>query len=121
MKCFAASKQFTSFTSSCFLPAAQLGEEVGYPLMIKASAGGGGKGMRVARNPEELREGLRLAKAEAKGAFGDERMLIERYIEGARHIEFQVRRRQCACSMFYGGRVASLLFLDRFKPFLSAL
>ena len=68
----------------------KLAAEVGYPVMIKASAGGGGKGMRVAYTDSELREGFRLSKAEALSSFGDDRMLIERFIEDPHHIEIQV-------------------------------
>jgi len=70
--------------------AARLAADVGYPVMIKASAGGGGKGMRVAYNEKEVREGFRLSKAEALSSFGDDRMLIERFIEDPHHIEIQV-------------------------------
>lgn len=70
--------------------AVKLAKEVGYPVMIKASAGGGGKGMRVAFNDDEIREGYRLSKAEALSSFGDDRMLIERFIENPHHIEIQV-------------------------------
>jgi propionyl-CoA carboxylase alpha chain len=70
--------------------AARLAKEVGYPVMIKASAGGGGKGMRVAYNEAEVREGFRLSKSEALSSFGDDRMLIERFIEDPHHIEIQV-------------------------------
>ncbi|KAL7749485.1 hypothetical protein RI367_005039 [Sorochytrium milnesiophthora] len=62
----------------------------GYPVMVKASAGGGGKGMRVARSPQEMATCLRLVQSEARAAFGDDRLLIERYIEHPRHIEVQV-------------------------------
>ena len=65
-------------------------QNIGYPVMIKASAGGGGKGMRVAYNDNELRDGFRMSKAEAKSSFGDDRMLIERFIEDPHHIEIQV-------------------------------
>lgn len=58
--------------------------------MIKASAGGGGKGMRIAWNDEDTRKGFRLSKDEAKSSFGDDRMLIEKYIDNPRHIEIQV-------------------------------
>jgi len=64
--------------------------EVGYPVMIKASAGGGGKGMRIAWNDAEARDGYRLSKQEALASFGDDRLLIERYIDNPRHIEIQV-------------------------------
>jgi acetyl-CoA carboxylase biotin carboxylase subunit len=65
-------------------------EQIGYPVMIKASAGGGGKGMRVARNREELESGLEAGMREAKAAFGDESVYLEKYIEDPRHVEFQV-------------------------------
>ena len=64
--------------------------EIGLPVMIKASAGGGGKGMRIARTIEEVREGLARARSEAAASFGDDRILIERFIENPRHIEIQV-------------------------------
>jgi propionyl-CoA carboxylase alpha chain len=63
---------------------------LGYPVMIKASAGGGGKGMRVAWNDKEARENFRLCKGEAASSFGDDRMLVEKFIDNPRHIEFQV-------------------------------
>lgn len=58
--------------------------------MVKASAGGGGKGMRVAWNEAEVREGYVRAKAEAKASFGDDRILIEKFIDNPRHIEIQI-------------------------------
>ena len=64
--------------------------EVGFPLLVKAAAGGGGKGMRIVRTPEELRPGLAAARREAGSAFGDDTMLVERYVERGRHIEVQV-------------------------------
>ena len=64
--------------------------DIGYPVMIKASAGGGGKGMRIAWNDKEALAGFHLSKQEAKAAFGDDRMFIEKYIEEPRHIEIQV-------------------------------
>ncbi|RUS83384.1 hypothetical protein EGW08_008850 [Elysia chlorotica] len=68
----------------------ELANKIGYPVMIKASAGGGGKGMRIARNDQEARTSFRLCTEEAKSSFGDDRMLIEKYIENPRHIEIQV-------------------------------
>lgn len=65
-------------------------QQVGYPVMIKASAGGGGKGMRVAWNDEEAVEGFRLSKAEAISSFGDDTIFLEKFIEDPRHIEIQV-------------------------------
>ncbi len=70
--------------------AARISAAVGYPVMIKASAGGGGKGMRIARDDGEAREGFTSARNEARSAFGDERMFIEKYIEEPRHIEIQI-------------------------------
>lgn len=68
----------------------KISREIGYPVMIKASAGGGGKGMRIAYNDKEALEGFKLSKNEAASAFGDDRMFIEKYIEKPRHIEFQI-------------------------------
>jgi propionyl-CoA carboxylase alpha subunit len=70
--------------------AASIAEGIGYPLMIKASAGGGGKGMRIAHDASELREGFSSAQHEAKSSFGDDRVFLEKYIEEPRHIEIQV-------------------------------
>ncbi len=68
----------------------QLADSFGYPVIIKASAGGGGKGMRIVREPEEFIQKFETASQEAKNAFGDDSMYIEKYIEHARHIEFQI-------------------------------
>jgi propionyl-CoA carboxylase alpha chain len=70
--------------------AVKISEEIGYPVMIKASAGGGGKGIRVAYNRAEVEEGFPAVRAEAKGAFGDDRIFIEKFITSPRHIEIQV-------------------------------
>lgn len=70
--------------------AVRIAREIGYPVMIKASAGGGGKGMRIARSDEEVREGFFSAKSEAASSFGDDRILIEKFIDRPRHIEIQV-------------------------------
>jgi len=64
--------------------------KIGYPVMIKASAGGGGKGMRIVCSEEELRPGLESGQREARAAFGDESVYLEKYIEDPRHVEFQV-------------------------------
>ena len=65
-------------------------EGIGYPLLVKASAGGGGKGMKIVRRPEELIAAVESARREAGKAFGNDRLLLERYIEEPRHVEFQV-------------------------------
>jgi len=67
-----------------------IAEEIGYPVMIKASAGGGGKGMRIARSADEVAGGFASSKSEAKSSFGDDRVFIEKFIENPRHIEIQV-------------------------------
>jgi propionyl-CoA carboxylase alpha chain len=66
----------------------KIANEIGYPVMLKASAGGGGKGMRIAYNDKEAIEGFKLSREEAISSFGDGRIFIEKYIEGPRHIEF---------------------------------
>src|SRR5437868_4334918 len=70
--------------------AIRIAEEIGYPVMIKASAGGGGKGIRVAWERRDVEEGFPAVKAEAKNAFGDDRIFIEKFIVSPRHIEIQV-------------------------------
>jgi acetyl-CoA carboxylase, biotin carboxylase subunit len=64
--------------------------EIGYPVLIKAAAGGGGKGMRIVHDPSEFDKSVKAAKSEAKNAFGDDRVYIEKYLEEPRHIEFQI-------------------------------
>src|SRR5690606_6500916 len=70
--------------------AVRIAQQIGYPVMIKASAGGGGKGMRIAWNDEEAREGFQLSRNEAKSSFGDDRIFIEKFVTQPRHIEIQV-------------------------------
>ena len=70
--------------------AARIAGDIGYPVMIKASAGGGGKGLRVAWNPTEAREGFDSCTSEARTAFGDDRVFVEKFIEQPRHIEIQI-------------------------------
>jgi acetyl-CoA carboxylase biotin carboxylase subunit len=70
--------------------ALELAQEMGYPVLMKAVAGGGGKGMRVARNDEELVQGFMAAQAEGKVAFGNPDLFMEKYIESARHVEVQI-------------------------------
>lgn len=69
---------------------AKAAEKVGFPILVKASAGGGGRGMRVVRSADELGPAIISAKREAKAAFGDDRMLIEKYVDNPRHIEVQI-------------------------------
>ncbi|MCI5148531.1 MAG: acetyl/propionyl/methylcrotonyl-CoA carboxylase subunit alpha [Candidatus Electrothrix sp. MAN1_4] len=82
--------------------------EIGYPVMLKATAGGGGKGMRIARNEQECRDGFERAAGEAKSSFGDDRILIEKYIEQPRHIEIQVMADQQGNVVYLGERECSL-------------
>jgi propionyl-CoA carboxylase alpha chain len=70
--------------------AVRIAREIGYPIMIKASAGGGGKGIRVAHSDSDMADGFSSVKAEAKSAFGDDRVFLEKFIENPRHIEIQV-------------------------------
>ena len=70
--------------------ALEIANEIGYPIMIKASAGGGGKGIRIAQNDEELLRGYKTAKSEAKACFGDDSLYIEKFIQEPKHIEFQI-------------------------------
>lgn len=65
-------------------------EKIGFPVMVKASAGGGGRGIRIVHNREEFEKAFETAKAEALGAFGDDTMYIEKFVESPRHIEFQI-------------------------------
>jgi propionyl-CoA carboxylase alpha chain len=88
--------------------AVQIANEIGYPVMLKASAGGGGKGMRLARNDEQCREGFLRATGEARSAFGDERVFIEKYIEQPRHIEIQVLADGHGNAVYLGERECSL-------------
>jgi propionyl-CoA carboxylase alpha chain len=70
--------------------AIKISEEIGYPVMLKASAGGGGKGIRIAWSRKDVEEGFPAVRAEAKSSFGDDRIFIEKFIENPRHIEIQV-------------------------------
>ena len=69
---------------------ARKAEAIGYPVMIKASAGGGGKGMRIVRDPDSLNSALEAGRREARSAFGDDSVYLEKYIEEPRHVEFQI-------------------------------
>ena len=67
----------------------RISRDIGYPVMIKASAGGGGKGMRIAWDDNQAREGFKLSTQEAASSFGDDRILVEKYVDNPRHIEIQ--------------------------------
>ena len=67
-----------------------IGADVGYPLLVKAASGGGGRGMKVAETADDLAEAFSSARSEAKAAFGDESVYLERYLSQPRHIEVQV-------------------------------
>jgi propionyl-CoA carboxylase alpha chain len=88
--------------------AVAVARDIGYPVMIKASAGGGGKGMRIAANDEETRDGFRSAASEAKSSFADDRIFIEKYIEEPRHIEIQVLGDTFGNLVYLGERECSI-------------
>ena len=83
-------------------------KKIGYPVMIKASAGGGGKGMRLAKNEGDLESGFKSAKNEAKHAFGDDRVFIEKFITNPRHIEIQILADTKGNMVYLGERECSI-------------
>ena len=88
--------------------AVTVSKEIGYPVMLKASAGGGGKGMRIARDDDGVRESFRLAASEALSSFGDDRIFIEKFIENPRHIEIQVLADSHGNTIYLGERECSI-------------
>jgi len=88
--------------------AVKISNDVGYPGMIKASAGGGGKGMRIAWNDEEAREGFQSSKNEAANSFGDDRIFIEKFVTQPRHIEIQVLADGHGKTIYLGERECSI-------------
>ncbi len=88
--------------------AVRISNEIGYPVMIKASAGGGGKGMRIAWNDVECREGFQLSKNEAAASFGDDRVFVEKFIVDPRHIEIQVLGDKHGNVIYLGERECSI-------------
>jgi len=88
--------------------AVKISKEIGYPVMIKASAGGGGKGMRIAWNDEEAREGFQSSKNEAASSFGDDRIFIEKFVTQPRHIEIQVLCDTHGNGVYLGERECSI-------------
>ncbi|WP_373487577.1 acetyl/propionyl/methylcrotonyl-CoA carboxylase subunit alpha, partial [Blastomonas sp.] len=88
--------------------AVRISEEIGYPVMMKASAGGGGKGMRLAFNEQDVREGFEATKREGLASFGDDRVFIEKFILQPRHIEIQVLGDQHGNIVYLGERECSI-------------
>jgi propionyl-CoA carboxylase alpha chain len=88
--------------------AAEIADEIGYPVMIKASAGGGGKGMRIAHSRKEVAEGFARAKSEALSSFGDDRMFVEKFIVNPRHVEIQVLGDRHGNVIYLGERECSI-------------
>src|ERR1700680_2702479 len=88
--------------------AVKIADEIGYPVMIKASAGGGGKGMRIAHSRNEVAEGFARAKSEAKSSFGDDRVFVEKFIVNPRHIEIQVIGDKHGNVIYLGERECSI-------------
>ncbi len=88
--------------------AVRISQEIGYPVMIKASAGGGGKGMRIAWNDTEAREGFQSSKNEAANSFGDDRIFIEKFVTQPRHIEIQVLDDSHGKCIYLGERECSI-------------
>ncbi|KUJ76942.1 acetyl/propionyl-CoA carboxylase subuit alpha [Ruegeria marisrubri] len=88
--------------------AVKISQQIGYPVMIKASAGGGGKGMRIAWNDDEAREGFQSSKNEAASSFGDDRIFIEKFVTQPRHIEIQVLCDKHGNGIYLGERECSI-------------
>ncbi|MFG6531998.1 MULTISPECIES: acetyl-CoA carboxylase biotin carboxylase subunit [unclassified Sulfitobacter] len=88
--------------------AVKISNDIGYPVMLKASAGGGGKGMRIAWNDEEAREGFQSSKNEAANSFGDDRIFIEKFVTQPRHIEIQVLCDSHGNGIYLGERECSI-------------
>ncbi|WP_420103572.1 acetyl-CoA carboxylase biotin carboxylase subunit, partial [Bosea sp. (in: a-proteobacteria)] len=88
--------------------AVTIADEIGYPVMIKASAGGGGKGMRIAHSSAEVAEGFARAKSEAASSFGDDRVFVEKFIVDPRHIEIQVLGDKHGNVVYLGERECSI-------------
>ena len=83
-------------------------QEIGYPVMLKAVAGGGGKGMRLVHSPEEMESAIRMARSEAKSAFNDDALYLEKYIENPRHVEMQILMDKEGRGIYLGERECSI-------------
>ena len=88
--------------------AVRICNEIGYPVMLKASMGGGGKGMRVAQSPEEFRKNFRIAQTEAKQSFGDGAMYLEHFLTGPKHVEVQILADRAGNTIYLGERDCSM-------------
>jgi len=88
--------------------ALKIADDIGFPVMIKASAGGGGKGMRIAHSRKEVAEGFARARSEAKSSFGDDRVFMEKFIENPRHVEIQVLGDKHGAVIHLGERECSI-------------
>ncbi|NMB44980.1 MAG: acetyl-CoA carboxylase biotin carboxylase subunit [Firmicutes bacterium] len=88
--------------------AVRIAQEIGYPIIVKASAGGGGKGMRVVRSQEDLIRALNLARAEAEAAFGSNEVYVEKFVERPRHVEIQIVADKYGNIVYLGERECSL-------------
>jgi acetyl-CoA carboxylase biotin carboxylase subunit len=88
--------------------ASKIAKRIGYPVIIKAASGGGGKGMRIVRNGEELVNALQMAQSEAQSSFGNSEIYIEKYVESPRHIEFQILADQYGNIVHLGERDCSI-------------
>jgi acetyl-CoA carboxylase biotin carboxylase subunit len=86
----------------------KLAEKIGFPVMIKASAGGGGRGIRVVKSEEEFAKAFETARSEAKSAFGDDTMYVEKFVENPRHIEFQILADSFGNTVYLGERDCSI-------------
>ncbi len=91
-----------------FDEAVKIAKEIGYPVIIKASAGGGGKGMRIVQSKHDLLKAIQTAQAEAEAAFGNDEVYIERYVEEPRHIEFQILADNYGNTVYLGERDCSI-------------
>ena len=87
---------------------AAMAEDIGYPVMIKASSGGGGKGMRIAFGPDDFEENFQVAQLESVRGFGDNTMYIEKYVQEPRHIEFQIMADKFGNVVQFGERDCSI-------------